>query len=147
MEIELMLISLIIAMAITSPIAMRLAKRGAYRTKGEIIIEEAKAAGRVAQAYLVSNSYYWGNSDSPDYHQRNGGWIGTYSYTVNGKKYSHTTSSPDGLPETLTVYYPSGHPEKAISKYTYKVGAKRILLALFPVFVWVVVYQILIRLI
>lgn len=146
MELRLMLISAIITIVMTAPIMMRYTNRGAFRKKSEIIIAEATAAGRVAQAILVSKSLRWGDEGNPDKLQRQARWLGTYTYTVNGKEYLHTTSSPDDLPETLSVYYPDGHPEKAISAFTYKIGAKPVFLALFPLLVWFIVYQILIRL-
>ena len=145
MDLNLMVISAIITLAATLPITLRLTNRGSFRHKSEIIIEEAKAAGRMAQAVLVSKRIQWGDAGNPDYHQRQSVWVGTYTYTVNGKNYRHTARHPDDLPGALTVFYPDGHPEKAISEYTYKTGAKPVLLAIFPLLVWAVVYQILIR--
>ena len=143
MDLRLMLISAVITVVISAPFMMRSANRGAYQKKSEKIIADAKKAGRVAQAALVSKSIQWGEHGSPDALQRQNRMVGSYVYTIDGQRYTHTASSADDLPETLTVYYPSGHPEKAISRYTYLVGAKPVGLVMLPVIVWVVVYQIL----
>lgn len=138
-----MLISAVITVVISVPFMMHSANHGAYQKKSEKIIADARKAGRVAQAALVSKSIQWGEYGSQDSLQRQSRMVGSYVYTVHGRQYTHTASSTDDLPETLSVFYPNGHPEKAISQYTYLVGAKPVSLVMLPVIVWGIVYFVL----
>ena len=49
----------------------------------------------------------------------------------------------DNLPETLTVYYPEGKPNKGVTEMNASVSGKPALFALIPVFVWAALYWLL----
>ncbi|MBE6658117.1 MAG: hypothetical protein E7604_06710 [Ruminococcaceae bacterium] len=143
MELHLLLISAVIAVVCTCPYLVSAAKRGAYRGNNEIIIEEAKRAGRVAVGTLVGTRYLPGEPGHKNPLDRDSRWLGTYTYEVNGKTYTLGVSTTDTLPETLTVYYPEGRPNKGITEMNASANGKQALIALIPVFVWAAVYWLL----
>jgi hypothetical protein len=138
-----MLIVAIIMMIIIIPIMMSKNNREAFRHKSDIIIEEAMRVGRTAAGTLVGTRYLPGEPGHDNPLDRESRWLGTYVYEVHGKTYRCGVSSTNQLPQTLTVYYPAGHPEKGIAELTYIVGAKPIINTMFPVIVWGIIYLLL----
>lgn len=143
MELHLMLISAVIAIVCTMPLMMSGAKKGAYRSKNEILIEEAGRAGRVAVGTLVATRFLPGEPGHKNPLDREDRWLGTYSYEVHGKTYTCGVSTAGDLPETLTVYYPEGEPNKGITEMNASLDVKPALFGLIPVLVWAAVYWLL----
>ena len=138
-----MILSFIIALIICFPFMLLQIKRGGYKHKGDIIVEEAEAAGRTVEGYLKWKRYAPGEPNHPDRYKREGTWLFAYRYELNGKKYTYRSTSWEMPPDTITLYYPEGKPGKAIPRGNFVIGAKPIILVLLPVFVWGFVYQML----
>lgn len=143
MELNLMIISAVLAIVCTAPLMLSGARKGAYRTQNEILIEEATRAGRVAVGILVATRFLPGDPSHKNPLDRDDRWLGTYSYEVNGKTYTCGVSTADNLPKTLTVYYPEGKPNKGVTEMNASVSGKSALFALIPVFVWAALYWLL----
>ncbi len=122
---------------------IRQIKRGGYKHKGDIIVEEAEKAGRIVEATLKWKRYAPGEYGHPDPLMRSETWLFAYRYTLNGRKFTYRSSSTEMPPDTITLYYPERKPGKAIPRGNFVVGAKPIILVLLPVFVWGFVYQML----
>ena len=122
---------------------VRQIKRGGYKRKGDIIIEEAEKAGRIVEATLKWKRFSYGEYGHPDPRIRSDTWLFAYQYTINGKKYTYRSSSTEMPPDTMLLYYPEGKPHKAIPRGHFVVGAKMITLILLPVFIWAAVYHLL----
>ncbi len=90
------------------------------KTKGEIFIEEAKAAGRVVTARLVKTKYILGSNEKGDLKNiRDDHHIGKYEYVVNGRKYHCkrvTYNGRNSLSNEITLYYAKNKPKEAIRK-------------------------------
>ena len=142
MEFKAMVLSAIISLIISFPFMIYQIKRGGYKRKGDIVIEEAEAAGRIVEATLKWKRYAHGEPNHPDRLQREGTWLFAYQYELDGKQYTYRSSSSEMPPDTLTLYYPKGKPGKALPRGHFIVGAKPILMTLLPVFVWVVAYHL-----
>ncbi len=86
------------------------------KTKGEIFIEEAKAAGRVVTAHLVKKKYIHQNSNSKSAaRRRRSYYVGKYKYEINGRKYRCSRSFYSGYPsDEITLYYAKRKPKDAI---------------------------------
>ena len=143
MELHLLLISAVIAIVCTMPLMLSGARKGAYRTRNEILIEDAKRAGRVAEGTLVATRFLPGDPGHKNPLDRDDRWLGTYSYEVNGKTYTCGVSTTGDLPETLTVYYSKGKPNKGVTVMNESVRGTSALFAMIPVFVWAAVYWLL----
>ena len=142
MELNAMILSTIITVIISFPFMLSQIKRGGYRHKGDIIVEEASRAGRTAEATLKWKRFTPGEYGHPDPYTRSDKWLFAYQYYVNGKKYTYLSNSTEMPPDTLTLYYPAGKPGKAIPEGNFVIGAKPIFLILLPVFVWALIYHI-----
>ncbi|MBQ7300557.1 MAG: hypothetical protein IJW77_12050 [Clostridia bacterium] len=143
MELKAMVISTVITIIIWFPFMVRQIKRGGYKRKGDIIIEEAEKAGRIVEATLKWKRFSYGEYGHPDPRIRSDTWLFAYQYTINGKKYTYRSSSTEMPPDTMLLYYPEGKPHKAIPRGHFVVGAKMITLILLPVFIWAAVYHLL----
>ena len=143
MELNLMIISAVLAIVCTAPLMLSGARKGAYRTQNEILIEEATRAGRVAVGILVATRFLPGDPSHKNPLDRDDRWLGTYSYEINGKTYTCGVSTADNLPETLTVYYPEGKPNKGVTEMNASVSGKPALFALLPDIVWAALYWLL----
>ena len=143
MELKAMVISTVITIIIWFPFMVRQIKRGGYKRKGDIIIEEAEKAGRIVEATLKWKRFSYGEYGHPDPRIRSDTWLFAYQYTINGKKYTYRSSSTEMPPDTMLLYYPEGKPHKAIPRGHFIVGAKMITLILLPVFIWAAVYHLL----
>lgn len=143
MELHLLVIALILTVIISYPFMFSAGRRGAYRQKSDIIIEDAKKNGRMAVARLVSQRFMPGDPGHKNPLDRDDRWLGTYAYEVNGKQYTCGASTTESLPETLTVYYPAGQPEKGITVMTTLVGTKPVLAVMTPVILMLIIYRIL----
>ena len=122
---------------------IRQIKRGGYKRKGDIIIEEAEKAGRIVEATLKWKRFAHGEYGHPDPRIRSDTWFFAYQYTINGKKYTYRSSSTEMPPDTMLLYYPEGKPHMAIPRGHFVVGANMITLILLPVFIWAAVYHLL----
>ena len=142
MELKAMIISTVITIIIWFPFMIRQIKRGGYKHKGDIIVEEAEKAGRIVEATLKWKRYAHGEYGHPDPLMRSETWLFAYRYTLNGRKFTYRSSSTEMPPDTLTLYYPEGKPGKAIPRGNFVIGAKPIALVLLPVFIWAAVYHI-----
>ena len=143
MELKAMVISTVITIIIWFPFMIRQIKRGGYKRKGDIIIEEAEKAGRIVEATLKWKRFSYGEYGHPDPRIRSDTWLFAYQYTINGKKYTYRSSSTEMPPDTMLLYYPEGKPHKAIPRGHFIVGAKMITLILLTVFIWAAVYHLL----
>jgi len=143
MELKAMVISTVITIIIWFPFMIRQIKRGGYKRKGDIIIEEAEKAGRIVEATLKWKRYAPGEYGHPDPLMRSETWLFAYRYTLNGRNYTYRSSSTEMPPDTMLLYYPEGKPHKAIPRGHFIVGAKMIALILLPVFIWAAVYHLL----
>ena len=143
MEFKTMVLSAGISMIISLPFMIYQIKRGGYKHKGDIIIEEAEAAGRVVEGTLKWKRYAYGEPNHPDRLMREGTWFFAYQYEINGKQYTYRSNSSEMPPDTMTLYYPKGKPGKAIPRGNFVIGAKPIILILIPTFVWGLIYNIL----
>ena len=143
MELKAMVISTVITIIIWFPFMIRQIKRGGYKRKGDIIIEEAEKVGRIVEAKLKWKRFSYGEYGHPDPRIRSDTWLFAYQYTINGKKYTYRSSSTEMPPDTMLLYYPEGKPHKAIPLGHFVVGAKMITLILLPVFIWAAVYHLL----
>ena len=142
MEFKAMVVSAVISLIISFPFMIYQINHGGYKRKGDIIIEEAEAAGRIVEGTLKWKRYAHGEPNHPDRLKREGTWIFAYQYELNGKQYTYRSSSSDMPPDTLTLYYPNGKPGKALPRGHHIVGAKPIFLTLLPVFVWALLYHL-----
>ena len=106
MELNLMIISAVLAIVCTAPLMLSGARKGAYRTQNEILIEEATRAGRVAVGILVATRFLPGDPSHKNPLDRDDRWLGTYSYEINGKTYTCGVSTADNLPKTLRSIIP-----------------------------------------
>ena len=138
-----MILSMIITLLIWFPFMMIQLKCGGYKHKGDIIVEEADAAGRTVEGHLKWKRYAPGEPNHPDRHKREGTWLFAYRYELNGKKYTYRSTSWEIPPDTITLYYPAGKPGKAIPRGNFVIGAKPIILVLLPILVWMFVYHML----
>ena len=143
MERKAMVISTVITIIIWFPFMIRQIKRGGYKRKGDIIIEEAEKAGRIVEATLKWKRFSYGEYGHPDPRIRSDTWLFAYQYTINGKKYTYRSTSWEMPPDTITLYYPAGKPGKAIPRGNFVIGAKPIILVLLPILVWMFVYHML----
>ena len=143
MELKAMIISTVITIIIWFPVMILQIKRGGYKRKGDIIIEEAEKAGRIVEATLKWKRFAHGEYGHPDPRIRSDTWFFAYQYTINGKKYTYRSSSTEMPPDTMLLYYPEGKPHKAIPRGHFVVGAKMITLILLPVLIWAAVYHLL----
>ena len=143
MELKAMVISTVITIIIWFPFMIRQTKRGGYKRKGDIIIEEAEKVGRIVEAKLKWKRFSYGEYGHPDPRIRSDTWLFAYQYTINGKKFTYRSSSTEMPPDTMLLYYPEGKPHKAIPRGHFVVGAKMITLILLPVFIWAAVYHLL----
>ena len=142
MEFKAIVLSMLITLVICFPFMVLQIKRGGYKHKGDIIIEEAEAAGRTVEAMLKWKRYAHGEYGEKDPKLRDGTWFFAYQYELYGKKYTYRSSSWDMPPDTMTLYYPEGKPGKAIPRWNFVIGSKPIILILLPVFVWAIIYNI-----
>ena len=145
MELKAMVLSTVLTILIWFPFMIRQVKRGGYKHKGDIIVEEAEKAGRIVEATLKWKRYAHGEYGHPDPRMRSDTWLFAYQYTINGKKYTYRSSSTEMPPDTLTLYYTEGKPGKAIPRGDFVIGAKPIAMVLMPVLIWAAVYQLLIQ--
>ena len=142
MDLQAMIISMIITLILSIPFMMKGVSNGAYRTKGEKIIEEAKKSGRVVEAVLVKKIFITGEPNAADRRERESKWWSFYQYEVKGRTYKYNVNFYEEPPEKLTLYYPAGKPKKAIAYGSEVVGAKTTFLILLPVFIWAIIYHI-----
>ncbi len=146
MELKAMLLSAVISLIISFPFMIHQVRSGGFKHKGDIIIEEAEAAGRIVEATLKWKRYAYGEPNHPDRRLREGTWFFAYQYELNGKQYTYRSSSSEMPPDTMTLYYPKGKPGKALPRGHFIVGTKTIFLTLLPVLVWAIVYNIIVQL-
>ena len=142
MEFKAMVLSAVISLIISFPFMIHQIKCGGYKHKGDIIIEEAEAAGRIVEGTLKWKRYAMGEPNHPDRLKREGTWLFAYRYDLNGKQYTYRSSSSEMPPDTLTLYYPKGKPGKAIPRGNFIIGSKPIILVLLPVFLWAIIYNL-----
>lgn len=140
--------NILLAFAITvvlwAPIAVVLAKHGVYVSRSEIIVKEAKAAGRVVEAVIESHaSLYYDPEDRGKVGGRDVVRV-KYVYEVDGCKYKWVESfSSYTVPETRTLYYEAGKPKKAIPEDCLIMGSKAMIATITPVIIWAVVMSVL----
>jgi len=144
MDLQKLILSAVAAVLLGIPFHLLLQKTGKNRTKGERIIAEAKRAGRIVSATLVSSKrskYMPENGNS--YQERQSLWHVTYEYTVNARIYRYRTQidGNDTPPPTLALYYPKGRPDKALPEGGHRYDGRDISIVLFPVLLWAFFYH------
>jgi len=89
---------------------------GKMVTKGQKVIDEAKAAGRIIKANLVKHKFISGSMERGDADiVRKDHYNCVYEYTVGSETYKKKYSTYDYPSDTITLYYPKGKPDKAIA--------------------------------
>lgn len=141
MEAGKLILSALVAMAVTLPFTVYMLKTGKIRPRGERIVEEAKAAGRIVQAVLEKSRWSRGDPGSQNAAERGERWFVTYRYEIGGRGYRFSARVGQQPPEMLELYYPARHPERAIPEGYRSPGGKYMMLVLLPVIVWVIVYN------
>lgn len=139
----MMVLSAVITVFISIPFMLSQVKRGGYKRKGDIIVEEAEKAGRTVEATLKWKRFAYGEYGHPDPQKRSDTWFFAYQYTLNGKNYTYRSNSTEMPSDTIMLYYPAGKPSKAIPRGHFIVGTKPIFLIMLPVFVWAIIYHLL----
>lgn len=136
-----LMVSALIALVPSIPILLVAWKEGMLKARSQIIVEEAKKAGRVSIGYIVrrKNLRY----DPED----KGKFLGdkqsklTYEYIVDGKAYTWSGLADTQEPPTaLDFYYPEGKPHQAVPEGYFDPGHKYILIQCLPLTIWVIVY-------
>ncbi len=116
---------------------------GNMKTKGQVFIEEAQAAGRVVRARCVARKTIRGTYRTEDEpHIRNDHYVGEYEYMVGGRAYRCKRTSHMSLPEEVTMYYAAENPGKAIAKAQDMAGSYAAK-AMLPLLLGVLVYAVL----
>ena len=136
-------LSLIAALVVSLPIISIGRKKG-MEPEGQRIVREARKAGRVVQATLEKSRYVPGAGGAPDPRQREDRYWLTYRYTVDGVSYTWRTQAvvhADAPPETLTLYYPAGRPDKAVPAGSSRQGVGFGLRILLPFILFFVFYH------
>ena len=113
--------------------------------KSDEIIRDAKAAGRVVPAELERNVFVCGDMSSNEYRMRRHKYSVCYKYSVKGVLYHYSRMITGEPPTTLTLYYPEGHPEKAIAEFEKVADVKYSFLCLLPFIVFAIVYFVFFR--
>lgn len=135
------LLSALVTFVISVPGIFALQRRGAYVSKDQKIIAQAKAAGRVTTGYLKSKRWSRPVPGSRKSGLRNGTWFLTYEYAVDGRIYHYSSQSENEPPEEIAFYYPEGFPQKAIPEGSNSPGVSVVLLTVLPIFLWAFLYN------
>ena len=113
------------------------------RPKAEMIVRDAMRDGRIAEASLVSKRAILRTPGAARSRDRRDRWAVRYVYTVGGREYRFTGIAESFPANRVTLYYPPGHPEKAIPAGSDQAGARvmiwfPIMAGVFLFFYWVV---------
>ena len=84
MDLKAMVLSAVISLIISFPFMIYQVRSGGFKRKGDIIIEEAEAAGRIVEATLKWKRYAYGEPNHPDRRLREGTWFFAYQYAGQG---------------------------------------------------------------
>ena len=136
------LIAAIVAVAEAIPLLLATRR---VRPAGERMVEEARRAGRTAQAVLVKSTYLRGDVRDPRGKNRRDQWMAVYAYEVDGVSYTYRETTFNEPVPALTLYYPAGRPGTALSRAAgpSRFGGGYLLRVLAPLAVWALVYWIL----
>lgn len=145
MDMGRLMLSALAAAILTLPFTVFLFKSGKIRLKSEIIVEEAKKSGRIAQAVLEKSRRSRGDSTSRKARERKEIWMVTYGYEVAGRSYKFRSRLGSVPPDQLELYYPQGHPERAIPEGYRIQGSRYTALMLLPLILWVFFYHFVFR--
>lgn len=143
MNEQAMFLSLIAALVVSVPI-VSIGRRSGIEPEGQRIVREAKKAGRVACGTLQSSFRSPGTGSKDRRERRDLYWL-TYSYTVDGVSYTYRTEAEitgETPPETLSLYYPEGRPDKAVPAGSNKKGVGFSLWILLPFVLWFLFYRV-----
>ena len=142
-EMKRYVVSCLCTMAVFVPLLLILRLRFGLRPESEMIVDDAKRHGRVARATLIRKNAVLRTTGSRNGRDMKDRWAVRYEYVVDGIVY-HFKGISGSFPEnTLTLYYPDGHPEKAIPETLSRAGWRIMILfpaiaAAFVFFYWVV---------
>ncbi len=87
------------------------------KSKGEIFMEEAKAAGRVVTAHQVKEKHIYGSYDANNgkTYENVNYYKATYEYEINGSTYQKKMEFMGPAPSEVTFYYAKNKPRKVIT--------------------------------
>lgn len=145
MDMKRLILSALAAAVLTIVFAVPLYRSGKVRKKSEIIVEEAKKSGRRVPAVLEQSRHSIGDSTSRKARERKEVWMVTYRYEAAGKSYRFRGKAGSVPPERLELYYPEGHPERAIPEGYEIEGGRYTALMLLPLILWVLFYYFVFR--
>ena len=117
--------------------------RFGLRPKGEQIVRDAIRDGRTAEAVLVSKRAILRTVGAARTKDRRDRWAVRYVYYVDGTEYYFNGISENFPENRATLYYPPGHPEKAVPGKSGDPGFRvliwfPIMAGLFLFFYWIV---------
>lgn len=110
--------------------------------KSTRIIREAKASGRVVIAYLKWHKYLVGDAGADSLYKRRAKYWVTYVYEVDGQAYKYRRTILSTPPETIELYYPENHPEKAIAEGESILGFQYVFVCSIPLIIAVILYHL-----
>lgn len=110
--------------------------------KSTRIVREAKEAGRVVTASLKWHKYLSGDAGADSLYKRRAKYWVTYVYEVDGKAYKYRRTIRNTPPETIELYYPEDHPEKAIAEGESILGFQYVFVCSIPLIIAVVLYHL-----
>ena len=144
MEMGKLILSALIALVLAVPFHLLMAKLGLGKSKGDRMKQEAKKAGRMVTGHLTRSTRSAYMPDEPDYEKRRSLWHVTYTYTVNGTEYRYRAGidARETPPGEIRLFYPKGHPEKAIAEGEQRHDGRDLSLVLLPVILWAVIYHL-----
>lgn len=143
MNTQAALYALIAALAVSLPVALAVTHRG-LTTAGERIVREARRAGRTATATLQSSRFLLGDPTKDLRRRRNSYWV-SYQYQVDGVDYVYRARTLSDPPQTITLYYPEGHPDQAVPESDRTPGKAYSFWTFLPLILWAAFYYLLSR--
>lgn len=114
-------------------------------TKRQQFIENAKKHNHSTTGYYVEFRTIRGDLDSENYNRRQGKTNVKYEYYVDGNRYSKVLKFHNGggyvadFPESVTVYYDPGKPEKALCQEQEPRAAQRQTGCLGAIMIWLII--------
>lgn len=146
-EMNRYVMSCLCTMAVFVPLLLILRFRFGLRPESEMIVQAAKRHGRVVRGTLIRKNALLRTTGSRNSRDGKDRWTVRYEYVVGGRVY-HFKGISDAFPEnSVMLYYPEGHPEKAIPETFTRAGWRIMIMypaaaAVFLFFYWVVFSRI-----